>query len=359
MIGVGVLDAIRMRRYQSAIDAAITGAHVADPSTYPITSPWSSSDLQRIVFEDVYGSDIPVNTRSSAMAIPAIARGRNLIVSTISQFPLAAATAAGPVATPQWMTNSIDGASPQHRLAWTVDDLIFYGWSCWTRENYADGNFPRAVRRVNQGDWTVNADNQVEVDGIPQPADAVILIPGLHEGILTFGASTLNDARSLYQIVRDRLASPLPNLDLHQTGGQQLTDAEIDTLLDRWALARKPGSSRAGVGYTSQHIEAKPLSSGDENLMIEARNAASLDLARLIGVTAGLIDATAPKASLNYETTSGRNQEFVDRDLALYMTPITARLSLDDVMPHGQRAVFNLADFTGPTPSPTGPALED
>lgn len=357
LLPVGVLDAWRMRRYQSAIQAAYTAP--TDPSTLPFSSPWSSSDLQRLVFEDIFGSDIAVNTRTAAMRIPAIARGRNLIVSTISGIPLAAANTAGPIQSPTWMIGSIDGSSPQHRMAWTVDDLIFYGWSCWSRENYADSGFPKAVRRVNQGDWAVNADNVVEINGVPQAADQVILIPGLHEGILTFGCDALADARSLYQVVRDRLASPLPNLDLHQTGGQQLNDDEIDKLLDRWALARKPGSSRAGVGYTSQHIEAKPLSSGDENLMIEARNAASLDLARLIGVTAGLIDATAPKASLNYETTSGRNQEFVDRDLALYMTPITARLSLDDVMARGQRAVFNLSDFTGPTPSPTGPALED
>lgn len=354
---MGVLDALRMVRYQSAIQAAYNAP--TDPSALPFASPWSSSNLQRIVFQDIFGNDIPTNTREAAMRIPAIARGRNLIVSTITGFPLAAAAVAGPVPSPAWMVGSIDGSSPQHRMAWTVDDLIFYGWSCWTRENYADTGFPRAVRRVNMGDWAVNADNVVEVNGIPQQPNQVILIPGLHEGILTFGHDALADARSLYQVVRDRLASPLPNLDLHQTGGQQLNNDEIDELLDRWALARKPGSNRAGVGYTSQHIEAKPISSGDENLMIEARNAASLDLARLIGVTAGLIDATAPKASLNYETTSGRNQEFVDRDLALYMTPITARLSLDDVMPRGQRAVFNLADFTGPTPSPTGPALED
>ena len=97
---------------------------------------------------------------------------------------------------------------------------------------------------------------------------------------------------------------------------------------------------------------------GDQ-LLVEARNAASLDLARIIGISAGMLDATAPKASLNYETTTGRNQEFVDFDLALYLTPIVSRLSQDDIVPAGTRVAFDLADFMGQTPTLTGPTLED
>ena len=86
---------------------------------------------------------------------------------------------------------------------------------------------------------------------------------------------------------------------------------------------------------------------------------AALDLARMVGVHGGMIDATTPKASLNYETTTGRNGEFVDLDLALYMTPITARLSLDDVMPRGRRVALDTIDFSSLTVDPTGPTTED
>lgn len=354
---MGIFTGLRALADQRAINAALSIPQ--DPSTFPIASPWApSSDLNRIVAEDIFGQDLPVNTRSAAMRIPAISRGRNLIVSTIAGIPLAAATAAGPAVTPQWMSNSVDGTSPQHRLAWTIDDLIFYGWSCWWRENYAasDGGFPRAVSRVNQGEWSVD-DGHVLVRGTEAKPNEVILIPGFHEGILTFGVDTLADARDLYAIVRQRLRTPAPQLNLHQVSGTGLTDDEIDKLIDRWATARIGG--KGGVSFTSEHVEVQELGANEGQLLIEARNAASLDLARVIGVTAGLIDATAPKASLNYETTTGRNQEFVDRDLRLYMEPIRARLSLDDVMPHGQRATWDLTDFTAPAPTPTGPVLED
>lgn len=357
----GVQDAHALRE-QVDQATAVTGslATVTDPSTLPIASPWSSSNLQRIVFEDVYGSNVPENTRTAAMRLAPISRGRNLLCTSIARNPLvqlrAGETVPDRAEQPTWLYRTNDGTSPQQRILWTVDDLIFYGWSCWWRENGADG-FPLHVGRVNQGDWSVNADNQVEIHGTPQRPDQVILIGGWHEGILSFARDDLADARELKQLVRRRLNNPVPATELHQTGGQPLDAQGRDELIASWAAARERGDN---IGYTSKDIELKTHGEGIESqLMIEARNAMAVDLARHLGITAGMVDATTPKASLNYETTTGRNQEFVERDLWLYMDPITARLSLDDVVPAGKRIAFDLTDFTAPTPGPAGPALED
>lgn len=355
---------------------------ITDPSALPFSSPWSSNTLQRIVAEDVFGSDLPMNTRQSAMELPALARGRNLICSTIPRFPLVDLDVGQTVplrpdlATidradqraaldqyradmrafrrdqPTWLYMVDDGTSPQLRLAWTIDDLMFYGWSCWWRRNDATSRFPLRAGRIPFGEWTINADNRVEVRGVEQPDDEVIVIPGLHEGVLSFGRKTIADARSLYDIVRDRLVAPAPQLNLHQVDGPEQTDEQIDALIDRWAVARTGG--KGGVGYTSRHFEIQELgAAADAQLMIEARNAASLDLARLIGVSALRLDATSAKSSLTYETPQGRNQEFIDFDIALYMTPITARFSMDDVTPQGHRVEFDLTDFVTNAPSMT------
>lgn len=378
---MGLLDYFTARRYENAINAAA----VVDPTTLPIASPWSgSSHLQRLVVDDVFGSEVPTNSRGSAMRLPPVARGRNLLVSTISRFPLVQLgpgeqvpyrptpeAMADPAVRqayadelrefartqPTWLSRTNDGTSPQLRLAWTVDDLIFHGASCWWRRNGNDG-FPLHAGRVNQSDWYVDDDNRVVIDGTPQRDEDVIVFYGLHEGILTFGVDALRDARSLASIVRQRLKNPIPQLDLHQEDGADLTDDEIDALIERWAIARNGGNG--GVSYTSRHIRANEMGKdGDAQLMIEARNAAALDLARIIGVSANRLDATSAKASLNYETTTGRNQELVDFDLALYMTPITARLSLDDCAPHGKRIELDLSDFTDRAPSLSGPNNQD
>lgn len=327
-----------------------------DPGHYPIATPWGSSDLERWAFADALGlteENLPVG-RAAAMRLPAVARGRNMIVSALSALPLV--DPAAPDATPAWLYSTGDGSSPQLRTACTVDDLIFHGWSCWWRDNGADGK-PLRASRIDYDEWEVDADNYVTVNGGRVGATDVIVIPGLHEGILNFGGDVIRDATSLYAMVRKRLQNPTPELNLAQTDGPPLTDTQIDALIDRWAIARKGGNG--GVGFTSIGLKLEELGAGGEQLMIDARNAAAVDLARLVGVHAGMVDATAPKASLNYETQTGRNQEFVDFDLAVYMTPITARLSLDDTTAHGRRVAFDTTDLTGPTPSPTGPNLKD
>lgn len=376
--------AARQAEEQHRLTAALTSpvGGVTDPSALPFSSPWSSNTLQRIVAEDVFGSDLPMNTRQSAMELPAVARGRNLICSTIPRFPLVDLDVGETVpdrptldgvtdraqrqaalddyrermrefrnGQPTWLYRTDDGTSPQLRLAWTIDDLMFYGWSCWWRRNRSDG-FPLTAGRIPFGEWTINADNRVEVRGAVQRDDEVIVIPGLHEGILSFGRRTIADARSLYDIVRQRLVNPAPQLNLHQVDGADLTDTQIDELVESWAVARQGG--RGGVGFTSRHIELQELgAAADAQLMIEARNAASLDLARLIGVSALRLDATSAKSSLTYETPQGRNQEFIDFDIALYMTPLTARFSMDDITPQGHRVEFDLTDFVTNAPSMT------
>jgi len=348
-----------MGRYEAAIQAASWEQYApTDPATMPLATPWGSSDLQRIVFQDIFGPDYPVNTREAAMRIPAASRARNLMVSAISRNPLVALRADVPIPDqPTWLYRS-SLCVPQLRMAWTVDDLIWYGRSLWWRTNNADGSLADA-QRVPIEDWGITADLNVEVNGVPvtDPTN-IIVFQGIHEGVLSYGIDAVHDARALYVAVRQRLENPIPGIDLHQTGGRPLLDEEIDALIERWAAARK--GLNGAVGFTSADIEAKPLQGQDDGaLMIDARNAAAVDIARLIGVSASLVDATAPKASLNYETTAGRNVELIDRDTPVYADPIAWRLSMDDICPRGQRIAFNREENLSPAPTTTGPTLED
>lgn len=329
---------------------------VVNPSMLPYGSPYATSEFNRMIFDDIVGKGIsPSISRAQAMKIPAIARARNIMVATICRFPLKAYDGDVEVATqPAWMYSTAGATHPAMRIAWTVDDFIFYGWSLWSRN-------PLTLEpsdRIDRARWFINTDNQIVVDDIPQRADQVILFPGLHEGILEYGSDALSDTKDLYRNVRQRIKNPAPQLNLHDTSDSQLTDEQIDALIGRWAKARE--GENGGVGYTNKSLELEELgNSGDAQLMIEARNAAALEMARIVGVAGSKIDATVAKASLNYETTTGRNQEFVDMDVQLYMVPLSTRLSMDDILPSGQRAVLDMGDFTAPAPSPTGPGVQD
>lgn len=356
---MGIFTRSRTQKRIEQVQAAqrLTAGYV-DPSTFPIASPWATSDLHRVVFQDIFGSDVPDNSRAAAMRLPALARARNLMVSTIARLPLqqlTGVTVMPETDQPAWLSRTGDGSSPQLRMAWTVDDLIFYGWSCWWREN--DGDDLAAARRLNQDEWTINDDMRVVVNGSPVSESDVIVIPGLHEGILSYAADVIDDSRTLYRNVRARLLNPVPHLNLHQTEGEPLTDTQIDALIARWATARQ--GKNGGVSFTNQAIEVDELGAGsDAQLMIDARNAAAVDQARVVGVSAGRVDASGVNSTLTYETREGRNQELIDVDLALYLTPISARLSLDDVTPAGRRVDFDLANLTSLTPG-TGPNFRD
>lgn len=145
-------------------------------------------------------------------------------------------------------------------------------------------------------------------------------------------------------------------MELHQTSDASPSDAEIDKLIDR---ARNALASHGGILWTNQALEAKTHPLDSSALVIDGRNAAAVDAARLVGVPAATIDATNAGASLTYETTTGRNAEAYDYGFAAYMGAISARLSMDDVVPRGCRTAFDLESLVGPAISLTGPATED
>lgn len=359
---MGIRSALGLQQRQAAIaegvQAGIYSGGATDISKLPFASPWSTSNLERWAYQEWFG-DTPANDRATAMSIPALARARNLMCISGGKLPLVELEGTTRVPDqPYWITHTPDGSTPLGRLSWTIDDLIFYGMSLWYR---ADSGTPEETRqRINQEDWELDRDRrEVLINGDSQKPEDVILFVGLHEGILQYGAKTIRDTTDLYANVSQRIANPIPGIDLHQVSGPALTQDERDELLDAWRAARLD-KTKGGVAYSSPGIEVKPLAGGDDSaLMIGARNASSVDCARLVGVSAGKVDASGVSSTLTYETKESRNDEFVDFDLDLYIEPILARLSLDDVCAPGRRIAADTEDFTALNPAPTGPALED
>jgi hypothetical protein len=326
-----------------------------------IASPWSDADnLQRIVWEDIYGAGTPrPMTRSVAMGIPAVARARHLICGAVAGCPLDVYRGADLV-TPQpaWTTRTDSVVSTYHRNLWTVDDLFFSGWSLWQVERGAAGEVLNAGR-VAIHRWRLDDELRILVDDKPVSSEQVILIPGAHEGILNFDAGApLRQAANVEAAAAGAAENPSAYLDIHYTGERALTDEEIDALLARWVAARKKKTT-GGVGFSSKYVEVKELGAYGDHLLVEGRNAEAVNIARLASIPAAMLDATAAGASLTYETTEGRNGQFIDYGLSLYLDPIRARLSLDDVVPRGQSVRWDTSSLRALSPPATGPATAD
>ena len=74
-----------------------------------------------------------------------------------------------------------------------------------------------------------------------------------------------------------------------------------------------------GVLFTNAAIEATAIPIDSGALLIDGRNASALDVARDVSMPAAMLDATTQGASLEYATLQGRNQQWIDYGLSLYM----------------------------------------
>lgn len=330
-----------------------------------IASPWAPtpSHLQSIVWSDIFDRETRPLNRDAAMRVPAVARARHLVAPTIARLPLTVWRSDVEVTPgPSWISRSKIDASPFHRMLWTIDDLIFYGWSLWIVERGASGQVLDAAR-IPYAWWDVEDDGRIMIqlgpdqEKRPAAADEVVLIPGFHEGIVNFGVDAIRQAAALAETARERAEHPAAMIDLHYTGDNPMTEDQIDALVDRWIAARN--RNKSGVGFTNKLVEARELGTGDTQLLIEGRNAAAVEVARVIGLPAAMIDAVTASAGLEYNTGETRNAQFIDYGLAAYMESVTARLSADDVVPQGQSVRFDTSTLRDLAPAPTGPITED
>ena len=326
-----------------------------------LLSPWAvSSDLSSIVWADLLDVDLLPLTRAEAMAVPAAARARHLLCGTVAGLPLRVyrgdVELVGTEA-PTWTYRTDGVVSPWHRMLWTIDDLLWTGWSLWATTRDTDGTVVDAGR-VPRELWAFDADGRtIRVDGEAVSSREVVLIPGPHEGLLTFAARTLRQASRLEAAATRHATNPVPSLALVQTVDVTLTETERDDLVAGWVAAR--ASSSGAVGFAGYGIEPRPLGIVPEQLLESGRNAAAVDVARHASIPAAMLDATNAGASLTYETTQGRNGQYLDYGVSLYTGAVAARLSLDDVVARGSRVAFDFTDYAAPVPDTTGPTLED
>lgn len=328
------------------------------PPAMSLSSPWVTGSLEPIVWADIFGADaLAAMTREQAQSVPAVARGVGLLTSTVARCALHGWRGEDRLeADPPWMYRSDTVISAYTRMQLTVDDLIYTGWSLWGVERGADG-MPLRMDRVPRTWWEISPGGEILVESTPVDPSSVVLIPGPHDGILNFGRRTLTTAALLEEAVGNTARAPIPAIDLHQTSDVPIDEAELQGIIAKWVAARQ--GANGGVAYTNAALEAKVLGSPVENLLIEGRNASAVDVSRLLGMPAAMIDATNAGASLTYETIEGRLAQFLDYGVLAYMLPIAARLSMDDVMPRGQRAEFDTATLTTGLPSAVGPTTED
>ena len=327
------------------------GAGVAASS---LASPWADSQLKGLIWSDIFDTEHRSLTRADAMRVPAIAAARNRVLEHLAGRPLVDYDATGRAATqPTWMsrTDNALAVSPWHRMAATLDDLIFYGWSLWAVSRGADG-YPTEALHIPFDRWSVQ-DGEILFDGEVAPADQVVLIPGPHEGLLNLAQDTIRGGLDLERAWRARARNPVPSIILTEREDNGMEQAEAAGWVSSVAAARR--NPDGGVMFLPYRIAATFEEHGGESFLETARNAIRIDVAAFFNATAQSVEASKAQSTLTYETAETADAQAVSR-MAFWSEPIEHRLSLDDVVPRGHRVRFNFDQHDNPT---TGTPTED
>jgi hypothetical protein len=326
-----------------------------------IISPWQVGGPSKMVLADIFGAQAEHITRAEAMTLPPVVKGRAILAGQLAPVPLVALDENGPLGVqPEWLQRTDGVLSPWHRMLWTIDDLMFVGWSLWGVLRDSDGAITTADRIPVEW-WTIDADGTVLIDdgSGPAPVDAadVILIPGPSEGLLEFATRSIRGAVLLVESWVKRSKSPIPLVELHETIDGGLEEGEAEALVQDFITAREDKNGM--VSFTPYAIELRAHGETSPQLAIEGRNFVKVDIANFLNLPAAALDGSLSTASLTYSTQEGSRNEIADYALAYWSDPIAARFSQDDVTPAGSRIRFDFAQIRTTAPAPTGPNVKD
>lgn len=336
------------------LDAAHGGVQLG------IVSPWAdSSHLAHIAYSDLFGLESQAVGRDMAMTVAPFKRGRAIIVGAISDLPLVAGRFDGDEFAPleqqpKWLSNTNTVRSCWHRMAWTLDDLIFHGWSLWALQRSEAGTILDAVR-VHQSQWEFDTDAAIgiRVNGqeVLDPR-SVLLFEGPDEGVLRTGATVIAGARAMEDAWVGRVTNPIPMTVLHEVERNGVSETEAQAYVNTWSAARR--SPDGAVGFLPAQLNMEVYGDTNADLFTEGRNNVRLDAANLLNLPASLLDGSTATASLTYVTQEGERTSLVDL-LEYWMAPIEARLSMPDVTPYGQVIRYSRGNLTDVPNDPYGP----
>lgn len=328
-------------------------------SNLAIASPWadSSSLLPALVASDLLDLNIPMVSRVEAMRVPSIAKARALLHSVIATRPLRAYRDDELLAEqPTWLYRSDTGISPRLRTKMILDDLLFDEASLLAVKRGSEGQILDAIH-VPYSRWTTDNAGVVFIDDAAVSPEEVIWIPGPGPGLLDMARDTIVAALSTEQAWAQRVRNPFPAMVIQHTEDIQLDEGEAADFVATVARARRNPDS--AVMYVPNGLEVISHQAESTNLFESGRNALRLDFANFLNMPAAVLDGSVSQASLTYSTQEGRRNDFLDLTVPYWAGPIEDALSLDNVVPRGQRVRFDFSDLTTTTAAPSGPIVED
>lgn len=290
-------------------------------------------------------------TRNQAMAVPTIARARNIICATLAGLPLEQYNKLdGSHITPAAAINQPDPRVPGSAIyAWLAEDLLFTGMAYGqVLEQYGDTGRVRAWTRIApdrvlaQLNAMGNTVIGYTVDGVQVPQQGVgslIVFYGLDEGILNRAGRTIRAAHALEQAAETFAKEPVP-LQVLKSNGTNLPSERIAKLLEAYRVAR----TQKSTVFLNADVELQALGIDPAKLQLnEARQYVALELARACNLPSYFVNAES--TSMTYSNSISERRSLIDFSMRPILTAIEQRLSMPDFVSSTTEIRFSLDDF--------------
>lgn len=321
--------------------------------------------IDQLLLEMMGRSSTSPVSRTEALSVPAVQRGRNMICGSIAAMPLVQHGPDNSVARSS-LLEQLDPDIPNvTTLSQTLEDLLFGGLSWWlvTARDFA--GFPIAVRHLDEATVSLqppaNGQNPaplpsgvdprgavVWVDGEPVDKRRVIGFHSPNPAVLKVGGRAIRRAILLDQAASMYADDPRP-LDYFTPGdgAELLDDDEEQRLLAKWKAARKAQTTAFIPASLQYHTVDTP--SPAELQLVELQRQANLDIANALGIDPE--DLGISTTSRTYSNDVDRRRNKLNEVLAPYMRAITDRLSMGDVTRRGYTVRFDTTEFLLPNPT--------
>ena len=299
--------------------------------------------------------------RNRAMQIPAISRARDLHASVISAMPLkmyrefwndeTREMEDEYLAPRSWLRRPDPSLPYETMLAWTFDDLFFFGRAFWYITSRTADGYPASFTRLPAGSVTTQdqsgpvwfaPSNEVFFQG--QMLDPTLLVQFISpvQGVIYSSEQAIATALKIEDARYRNANTAIPSGILKQTGGEPLSAQELADLAAAFNAARVTNQTAALNEYLSyEATSATP----DKMLLIESAQFSALQMAQICNIPPYLLGV--PTGSYAY--TNSRESRW---DLWLYGTKtyaecITSTLSSNAVLPNGTYVEFDTDEYLG------------
>ena len=295
--------------------------------------------------------------RNRAMSVATISRARDLMASVIACMPLKMYNEMWNgdemeqvnIAPRTWLRQPDPSVTYNFLMAWTFDDLFFYGRAFWYITARTQDGYPTAFTRLPAGSVTTQdqsgpvwfaPSNEVYFQGnMIDPKDLVQFLSPI-QGIVYMSEQTVATAIKLEAARYRNAESSIPAGVLKQTGGEPLSATELADLASAFNAARATNQTAALNEFLSY---TETTATPDKMLLIDAANYQALECARLTNVPPYLVGVST--GSYSYQSSQQARADLYIFGVKAYADCIAATLSQNNVLPRGTYVKFDTSSY--------------